>query len=300
MMRDTQMRERGKHLQILRVLFPLGIGVTARLAVSEDPVAEVSEIDAFQLAISSQSNAAALAFIRDCGSSHLVPDLLELLRPDVALEVCANLSSASSLAPATCNELEKAVATAPAAGSPTAALLPSPPAEETPTMMASVVASPPPDLSNSPPPDQQQVVSIPPIVPDPNTGPVSPSVEAPVVTSIDSRGSSSHDHSANGGVANLDGTRSGDGDSSAGSSSGSSGGSTSAGSSGGSSGGSSSGGSGSSSGSSSGDSSSGSSGGGSSSSSGGSSSGRSGDNDGNPGHGNGGHGHGHGNSGDGN
>jgi hypothetical protein len=126
MMGDTQMREREKHLQISRVLLPLGIGVTALLAVTEGPVAE--EIDAFQVAISSQSKADALAFIRDFGSSHLVPDLLELLRPDVALEVCASLSSAS---PAACNKLEKAVATAPAAGSPTPAMPPSPPAEET-------------------------------------------------------------------------------------------------------------------------------------------------------------------------
>src|SRR5262249_28376858 len=150
---DTPMGEGQKYPRILRVLLPLGVGVTALLAVTEGPVAEVSEIDAFQRAISSQSKADALAFIRDFGSSHLVPDLIELLQPDVALEVCSSLTDTSSSASAGCDKLQKAITAAPAAGSLTPAIPVSTPVEEAPT---SVAVSTPPNSSSVPVPDGQQ------------------------------------------------------------------------------------------------------------------------------------------------
>jgi hypothetical protein len=70
-----------------------GIGVV--LVGMREPAAEVSEIDAFQRAVSSRTKADALAFLRDFGSSHLVPDLIDVLPPEVALEVCATLSGAA-------------------------------------------------------------------------------------------------------------------------------------------------------------------------------------------------------------
>ena len=71
-------------------LLPLGLGAAAFLAFSAGASAEMSEIDAFQRAINSQSKKDALAFIDDFGTSHLVPDLIELLRPEVAADVCAS------------------------------------------------------------------------------------------------------------------------------------------------------------------------------------------------------------------
>jgi len=195
------MEKRKKRPRIPSVLLPLGVGAAALLAVTKGPLAEVSEIDAFQRAVTSQSEADALAFMRDFGSSHLVPDLIDLLRPDVALDVCASLSSASSQAPTACVRLQKAVATAPVAGSPT------------PTTTSSVAVVPPPEFSIPPAGDQQQVVIIPPV-------------------SGENRGNDSHDGDANGGVVSPGGTGSGStssggtssGDSSGGSTDGSSGG----------------------------------------------------------------------------
>ena len=75
-----------------RALLQLGVCGVALVAIVQSPIAEVSEIDAFQRAISSQTTADALAFIKGFGSSHLVPDLIEMLQPNVALEVCASIA----------------------------------------------------------------------------------------------------------------------------------------------------------------------------------------------------------------
>jgi hypothetical protein len=321
-----------------RVALPLGIGGVALLALSRGLVAKVSEIDAFQRAVSSQSESDALAFVRDFGSRHLVPDLIELLQPDVALEVCASLSGASSKATAACDKLRSAVAIAPAAGPLTQTIRPAPDIPTTASLVAAPAGSPIVHVE-----DQQQIVTIPPVVPEAASS--TAAIEEATGAINEYPESGTHDPSTAGGSTGRNGASSGgaSGGSSGGSSSGSSGaGGSSSGSSGGSSGGSSdgsssgssgggassSGSSGGSSGGSSDGSSSGSSGGGGSSSgssggtSGGSSSGSSGGDDGasdsdqdnghgndpdhnddsNPGHGHGRHGDGNGNShhGDGN
>ena len=112
------MSESKKSPRGLRILLPLGVSAAAFLAITKSPIAEVSEMDAFQRAVTTQTKVDALTFIKDFGSSHLVPDLIELLKPDVALEVCASLSGGSSRARDACDKVQRAVATAPAAGSP--------------------------------------------------------------------------------------------------------------------------------------------------------------------------------------
>jgi hypothetical protein len=105
-----------------RILLPLGAGAAALLAVTKGPIAEVSEIDAFQRAVTTQSKADALAFLRDFGSSHLTADLIELLQPNIALEVCSSLSGEPSHTRAACEDAKKnAVAITPAANTPTRA-----------------------------------------------------------------------------------------------------------------------------------------------------------------------------------
>jgi len=175
----------------LRVLLPLGVGALALFAVTKGPLAEVSEIDAFQRAVSSQTKADALAFLKDFGSSHLVPDLIDLLQPDVALEVCSSLLSGSSRARAACDKVKQAIAVAPAAGSPTppalaavtptlpgaAAVIPTPPtpAAVTPTLpvATAVIPTPPPAaVTPTPPP---AAVTPTPLAATEETAPVAPS-----------------------------------------------------------------------------------------------------------------------------
>lgn len=105
-----------------RTLLALGICTGALFAFGGTPLAQMSEIDAFQLAVSSQDEADAEAFLREFESSHLAGDLIELLSPDVALGVCGSLVDGSSRAGAACDRLQLAVAVQPAAG-------PAPPAE---------------------------------------------------------------------------------------------------------------------------------------------------------------------------
>ena len=88
----------------------LSVCTAALFAFSTNAAAEMSEIDAFQLAVNSQSSQDALAFLDAFGSSHLVPDLIELLRPDVAAEVCASLPSGAAAANAPCAKLTAAIA----------------------------------------------------------------------------------------------------------------------------------------------------------------------------------------------
>jgi hypothetical protein len=92
-------------------LLPLGAVATLLFAIDASAGAEMmSEIDAFQRAVSSQNKQDALAFIDSFGSSHLVPDLIELLRPDVAADLCLGLSSHSPRVRATCDRVAKTVA----------------------------------------------------------------------------------------------------------------------------------------------------------------------------------------------
>src|SRR4030095_139865 len=99
----------------LGILLLAGVGVLA-LVGTRELAAELSEIDAFQRAVSSQTKADALAFLKDFGSSHLVPDLIDVLPPEVALEVCATLTGNSSRAYAACKKVQAATTSEPAAG----------------------------------------------------------------------------------------------------------------------------------------------------------------------------------------
>src|SRR5262245_49089487 len=152
----------------LRFLLPLGVSAAALLAITRGPIAEESEIDAFQRAVTTQTKADALTFIKDFGSSHLVPDLIGLLQPDVALEVCASLAGGSSRARGACDKVQKAVATAPAAGSSAPA---APPTEEASTTAPSSAAVPPLASQTPPAPTQNQdTVIVPPVFPEPAAG----------------------------------------------------------------------------------------------------------------------------------
>ncbi len=113
------MADRRKSPKVLRILLPLGIGAAALLAFSKGPAAQMSELDAFQRAINTQSTQDALAFIDDYGSSHLVPDLIDLLEPDVAAQVCSSVRSPSSRVRGACERVQRDVATAPAASTAT-------------------------------------------------------------------------------------------------------------------------------------------------------------------------------------
>jgi hypothetical protein len=100
----------------LRLLLPIGGSALALFASGGAPAAQISELDAFQRAINTQNPQDALAFIDDFGTSHLVPDLIELLEPDVALQVCSSLGDPPPSARNACDKLRALIATAPAAG----------------------------------------------------------------------------------------------------------------------------------------------------------------------------------------
>lgn len=108
-------------LKALRILLSLGIGAAALSGFGGGPLAQMSEIDAFQRAVSTQTKQDALAFIDAYGSSHLVADLIELLRPEVAMETCASLRAAPARTRGACEAVAKAVAAAPDAGTQTGA-----------------------------------------------------------------------------------------------------------------------------------------------------------------------------------
>jgi hypothetical protein len=71
-------------------------------------MAATSEIDAFDAAVTAQNKRLALAFIDGFPSSQLVPTLIELLRPEVAQEVCATLPSGATRAEEACQSLATA------------------------------------------------------------------------------------------------------------------------------------------------------------------------------------------------
>ena len=157
------MGQRKNGSKSLRFLLPLGVGALALITAARGPVAEISEIDAFQRAIRSQTKADALAFVRDFGSSHLIPDLIDLLRPDVALGVCADVSGSSSRARTACDKVRAAATVEPAAGPGTPSIsvvaptsLPS--TATTPTPPAAVPA---PAIVPTAPPSSARVTEIP-------------------------------------------------------------------------------------------------------------------------------------------
>ena len=94
-------------IAVHRLAVILGVGALALTTGANGPLAETSEIDAFDKAATSGSKDHALAFIHEFGSSHLVPDLIDLLPPDVAAAVCADLGENSA-----CDKVQNNFATA--------------------------------------------------------------------------------------------------------------------------------------------------------------------------------------------
>lgn len=92
----------------------IGLGVFAHIDYA---FAELSEIDGFEQALAADSKEGVLDFVRAFPSSHLVIDLFELLPPDLAAQVCADLPGGiSSAGRRACGRLQEAIALAPAAG----------------------------------------------------------------------------------------------------------------------------------------------------------------------------------------
>ncbi len=111
------MRARSRNAKLLRVGVPLGVGALALIAGVNGPLAQMSEMDGFDRAITTGTKEDALAFISDFRSSHLVPDLIELLPPDVAAAVCAELGgSGSNATDRACDQIMTALTAMPAAG----------------------------------------------------------------------------------------------------------------------------------------------------------------------------------------
>jgi hypothetical protein len=86
----------------LLLLATLTLVVTS---ATTDTEAAMSEIDSFEAAVMSPDKEAALTFIEQFRSSHLVDDLIELLRPEVAHDVCANLPSGAAGAREACQRI---------------------------------------------------------------------------------------------------------------------------------------------------------------------------------------------------
>ncbi len=98
------------------------------LAFSSCASSGTAEIDSFSRAVASQKEEEALAFIKEHRSSPLVGDLIELLQPDVALEVCTSMpSGVSRNARRACQQLQEANAAESAFGHSQPPLPPRPP-----------------------------------------------------------------------------------------------------------------------------------------------------------------------------
>jgi hypothetical protein len=116
-------------------LMPLGAAAAVLFAFGASASAEtMSEIDAFQRAVSTQNKQDAQAFIDGFGSSHLVPDVIELRRPEVAADLCADLHFRSPRVREVCRGVEKAAASAVAVA-PTAPSSPNTPGPASPTKL---------------------------------------------------------------------------------------------------------------------------------------------------------------------
>jgi SPOR domain len=91
----------------LRTLLVVAVSVAALAAATDTAIAQTSEIDSYDRAVTSQTKENALAFLEEFRSSHLVGDLIESLRPEVAREVCADLPSGVSRARRACEQLQQ-------------------------------------------------------------------------------------------------------------------------------------------------------------------------------------------------
>jgi hypothetical protein len=72
----------------------------------------ISEIDAYQAAVTTQSSAKAVAFINNFPTSPLVGDVIESLPPDVAIQTCAEIQESARSANA-CQRARETVASMP-------------------------------------------------------------------------------------------------------------------------------------------------------------------------------------------
>jgi hypothetical protein len=112
------MSDRHKRSQHFRFLFAAGVSGIA-LAVCGGPSAgQTSEIESYEAAVkaavTSQSKAEALNFIKNFGSSHLVGDLIASLPPAVAQQVCGDLQGGGpAKARKACASLRQLVAVQP-------------------------------------------------------------------------------------------------------------------------------------------------------------------------------------------
>jgi SPOR domain len=105
-----------------RVLWGLGSAIAFLAAISGDLVAGTSEIDSYDHAVTSQTKEDAVAFLRDFRSSHLVGDLIDSLRPEVARQVCDEIADDVSAARRACQEIEtRSTANMPTAAEPVVA-----------------------------------------------------------------------------------------------------------------------------------------------------------------------------------
>jgi colicin import membrane protein len=114
---------------------------------------DTSEIDSYQLAVKTQTKADALRFIEAFRTSHLVGDLIESLPPDVALQVCAELSGRAERS---CEQLREIAAIAPASSIPPQA--PAPASPQTSPITAKPMPVPPfkPNQTAATPPETTQ------------------------------------------------------------------------------------------------------------------------------------------------
>src|SRR5262245_30163263 len=112
--RQTMISRKGCS-QSLRVLLAVGVSSVA-LCIGFQSLSEVSEIDSYEAAIKSQDKTEALHFIKDFSSSHLVGDLIESLKPEIAQQVCADLQGSGPAKVREACEAVRAAAVLPAAG----------------------------------------------------------------------------------------------------------------------------------------------------------------------------------------
>src|SRR5262245_47578900 len=80
-----------KHFSDSRLLLAAAANLIALASGGGRCLAQMPEIDSYELAVRSQTKADALAFIETFHSSHLVGDLIESLSPEIAQQVCADL-----------------------------------------------------------------------------------------------------------------------------------------------------------------------------------------------------------------
>ncbi len=124
----------------------LSSGVAVLFAAASCAPSQTPEIDSFSRAVAAQEKEEALLFVDQHRSSPLVGDLIELLRPEVALDVCSDMpSGVSSEGRRACEQLQETAATDPVQAPSTLVLAdaspPSPKQEDGPALRDQEVVS---------------------------------------------------------------------------------------------------------------------------------------------------------------